>query len=153
MKSDDTLSALLNLLMRGYKTSQKPCTGTVAVFDSKQHYNLRMEHKGTKNIKEKVYRGEVIKCHVFYEAVSGFDDDDLPSAKEAAAPIELYLAKFEQAGLYIPIRMSYKISGFKAVIKAQYIHIQSGKQIQITPKPYTSMEELSTVSNPYGGDN
>lgn len=152
-KSDDTLSALLNLMMRGYKTADQPCTGTVPVFDSKQHYNLRMEHAGTKKVREKTFRGEVVVCHVFYEAVSGFDDDDRPSDKEAAAPIVMYLANFEQAKLYIPIKMTYKISGFKAIIKAQEIEIITGENIRVRPRQLTTMGELSQVSNPYGSEN
>lgn len=149
-KSDDTLSALLNLMMRGYRTADKPCTGNVPVFDSKQHYNLRMEMAGTKKIKEKTFRGEAIICHIYYEAISGFDDDDLPSEKEAAAPIVMYLANFEQAKLYIPVKMTYKISGFKAVIKAREIEIITGKNIRITTRQLTTMDELTQVPNPYG---
>ncbi len=148
--SDDTLSALLNLMMHGYRTADKPCTGSVPVFDSKQHYNLRMEMAGTKKIKERVFRGEAIICHIYYEAISGFDDDDLPSEKEAAAPIVMYLANFEQAKLYIPVKMTYKISGFKAVIKAQEVEIITGTNVRVMPTKLTTMEQLALVTNPYG---
>ncbi len=121
--SDDTLSALLNIMMRGYKTSDKPCSGLVPVFDSKQHYNLRLKAAGTKYIKQRGYKGDTIRCAVYYEPVSGFDPEDLPSSEEAAAPILMYLAKFEAAELYIPVRMTYKISGLKAVIKTKEIKI------------------------------
>jgi hypothetical protein len=122
-ESDDALSGLLNLMMRGYRTSEEPCSGKVAMFDSKQHYYLRMEKAGTKYIKQKGYRGDTIKCHIYYEAVSGYDPEDLPSAEEAGTPIKIYLGNFPEAGLYIPVRMSYKVSGFKAVIKARDIKI------------------------------
>ncbi len=146
-ESDDALSALLNLMMRGYKTSAEPCTGSVAVFDSKQHYNLRMEHKGTRHISQSGYKGDTIRCHVFYEAVSGFDADDLPSETEAAAPIVMYLADFKEAGLYIPVRMTYKISGFKAVIKAREINIRKAENARIyIPQ---AMEDLAKVTNPF----
>lgn len=121
--SDDALSALLNIMMRGYTTSSEPCSGSVPVFDSKQHYNLRMQPDGTKYIKQKGYKGDTIRCAIYYEPVSGFDPEDLPSEEEAAAPILMYLANFKDAGLYIPVRMTYKISGFKAVIKARDIQI------------------------------
>ncbi len=122
-ESDDAMTALLNIMMRGYKTADSPCTGLVPVFDSKQHYNLRLEPAGTKRIKQRGYKGDTIKCLVYYEPVSGFDPEDLPSEEEASTPINMYLAHFEQAGLYIPVRMTYKISGFKAVIKAREISI------------------------------
>jgi len=123
-ESDDTLSALLNMMMRGYKFTDEPCSGTVPVFDSKQHYLLRMERAGTRKINQKGYKGNTVKCKVYYVPVSGFDPEDLPSAEEAAAPVIMYLAPFEEAGLYIPVRMTYKISFFKAVIKARDINIR-----------------------------
>ena len=122
-ESDDTLTALLDMMMRGYKFTDKPCEGTIPVFDSKQHYLLRMERIGTKRIKQKGYKGNAVKCHVYYEAISGYDPEDLPSAEEAGTPITVYLAPFDEAGLYVPVRMTYKISVFKAVIKARNIQI------------------------------
>lgn len=123
-ESDDTLTALLDIMMRGYRFTDEPCSGTVPVFDSKQHYLLRMEKAGTRKIKQKGYKGDTVKCKVFYVPVSGFDEEDLPSAEEAAAPIIMYLAPFDDAGLYVPVRMTYKISFFKAVIKAREITIR-----------------------------
>ena len=146
-ESDDTLSALLNLMMRGYKTSTEPCTGSVAVFDSKQHYNLRMERKGMRRISQSGYKGDTIRCHVYYEAVSGFDADDLPSDTESAAPIVMYLANFKDAELYIPVRITYKISGFKAVIKAREISIHKAENTHIY-MPQT-MEDLAGVTHPF----
>ena len=121
--SDDTLSALLFMMMRGHKFTGEPCSGKIPVFDSKQHYNLRLQKDGTKRIKQKGYKGDTIRCLVYYEAVSGYDPEDLPSAEEAGAPIKIYLAKYDDAGLYVPVRMSYKISVFNAVIKARDIKI------------------------------
>ena len=121
--SDDALSGLLNLMMRGYRTGDQPCQGVVPMFDSKQHYNLRLENAGTKYIRQSGYKGETVKCHVYYEAVSGYDPEDLPNQEEASAPVKLYLANFPEAGMYIPVKMSYKISGFTAVIKARDIDI------------------------------
>jgi len=122
-ESDDAVSAILNIMMRGHSTSATPCMGDVKVFDSKQHYILRMEHKGARRIKQKGYKGDTIRCYVYYIPVSGFDPEDLPSDEEGGTPITMYLANFEDAGLYIPVRMTYKISGFKAVIKARDIKV------------------------------
>jgi len=122
-ESDDTLSALLNMMMRGFRFTDEPCVGTISVFDSKQHYLLRMERIGNKYIKQKGFKGDTIGCSVYYIPVSGFDPEDLPSEEEASTPVKIYLAKFDEAGLYIPVRMSYKISIFKAVIKTRNITI------------------------------
>ncbi len=121
--SHDTLSAMLNLMMRGYKFSDKPCEGVIPVFDSKQHYNLRLKSDGTKYIKQDGYKGETIRCKVYYEAISGYDPEDLPDTEEAATPVVVYLAKYDEAGLYIPVKMKYKISSINATIKARDIII------------------------------
>ncbi len=122
-ESDDATTAILNIMLRGYKTSEKPCSGDVPVFDSKQHYILRMERNGTRRIKQRGYKGDTIRCMVYYIPVAGFDPEDLPTDEEGGTPITMYLANFEEAGLYIPVRMTYKISGFKAVIKARDIKV------------------------------
>ena len=127
-ESDDTLSALLNLMMRGFKFTDAPCTGTVPVFDSKQHYLLRLESAGHKHIKQRGYEGDTIRCKVYYIPVSGFDPEDLPSKEEGETPVTVYLAKFDEAGLYIPVRMKYKISIFSAVVKAREIKISKGER-------------------------
>jgi len=130
-ESDDTLSVLLKLTMGGFKTGDKVCDGTVPVFDSKQHYNLRMERDGEKYIKQKGFKGDTIRCKVYYEAISGYDPEDLPSEEEAATPVTVYLSKNEDAQIYIPVKMVYKISGFSAVIKTRDIKIRKRKVNQI----------------------
>jgi len=76
--ADDTISAVLNLMMRGQKIDGPVCSGSVRVFDSKQHYNLRMERAGTKRVKFDGKKVETIRCQVYYEPISGFDPEDLP---------------------------------------------------------------------------
>ncbi|NNC36305.1 MAG: DUF3108 domain-containing protein [Hyphomonadaceae bacterium] len=122
-ESDDTLSVLLKLTMGGFKTSEKVCDGTVPVFDSKQHYNLRMERDGEKYIKQKGFKGDTIRCKIYYDAISGYDPEDLPSEEEAATPVTVYLSRNDDIGMYIPVKMVYKISGFSAVIKTRDIKI------------------------------
>lgn len=122
-ESDDTLTAVLDMAMRGFKFTDEPCTGSVPVFDSKQHYLLRLERAGTKKIKQKGFKGETIRCKIYYVPVSGFDPEDLPSEEEASAPVIVYLTKNENVGLYIPVKMTYKISFFKAVVKLKEINI------------------------------
>ena len=60
---------------------------------------------------------DIITCKIYYIPISGFDPEDLPSKKEAGTPIDAQLVKNDELDMYIPMRLSYKISGFKAVIK------------------------------------
>lgn len=122
-ESNDVLSAVLDMAMRGFKFTEEPCTGTVPVFDSKQHYLLRLERVGTKKINQKGYKGETIKCKIYYVPVSGFDPEDLPSEEEVSTPVIAYLAKYDDVGLYIPVKLTYKISIFKAVVKLRELNI------------------------------
>lgn len=122
--ADDTISAVLNLMMRGQKIDGPVCSGSVRVFDSKQHYNLRMERAGTKHVKFNGDKVETIRCHVYYEPISGFDPEDLPDAEEGSTPIKIYMKEFSELGLYVPVRFTYKISSIKAVIKLDEMMIK-----------------------------
>ena len=113
----DTISAILSMTGRGTFLSGRLCEGSVPVFDSKQHYNLRMERAGTKRIKYKKKKVDTVKCNVYYEPVSGFDPEDLPEAEESQTPVKVYFMTDEASALHIPVRFTYKISSIKAVIK------------------------------------
>ena len=121
-EADDTLSAVLNLMMRqsahhkGHVDAPL-CAGDVKVFDSKQHYALRMVQGKPDRKKFLGKKTDIITCKIYYIPISGFDPEDLPSKKEAGTPIDAQLVKNDELDMYIPMRLSYKISGFKAVIK------------------------------------
>lgn len=115
--ADDTLSAILNMMMRGWADKGEVCDGTVRVFDSKQHYGLRMERDGTRRLKFDDYKSDTISCDVYYEPISGFDPEDLPEEDESSTPVNVYFKHFPELGLYIPIRFTYKISAITAVLK------------------------------------
>lgn len=122
-EADDALSAMLNLTMRGHALEADFCTGGVKVFDSKQHYNLRMERVGAKRIKFEGEKYDGYRCHVYYEPINGFDPEDLPNSEEGGTPLKLDVINRPDLGLHIPVRFTYSISGFKAVIKAKDIQI------------------------------
>ena len=122
--ADDTISAILNLMMRGHKVDAPVCSGSVRVFDSKQHYSLRMVSDGTKRLKFDGEKIDTIRCLVYYEPISGFDPEDLPDTEESGTPIKMYLKDFPEIGLYIPVRFTYKISSIKAVIKLDEMSIK-----------------------------
>ncbi len=114
--ADDTISAILNLMMRGQKIEGPVCSGSIRVFDSKQHYALRMVQDGTKRVKFDGEKVEAIRCLVYYEPISGFDPEDLPETEESSTPVKVYLKDFPEIGLYVPVKFTYKISSIKAVI-------------------------------------
>jgi len=127
--ADDVLSVILKLLMTGQAIDGEPCTGKAPVFDNKQHYNLRMENTGIIRFKKDGFKGDVLTCNIYYEPVNGFDPEDLPSEEEAQTPVKIYLSFNEEYGVYVPIRATYKISGFKAVLKMSEFEI-TGPKIQ-----------------------
>lgn len=124
--ADDVMSGILNIMMREYKLDDKFCDGKVRIFDSKQHYYLRMQPAGGKKLKYKGEKVETLGCHLYYEPINGFDPEDLPSEEEASAPIKTYFAKDDTVGLYVPVQFAYKISGFSAKIKLKDVVIRKG---------------------------
>lgn len=121
--ANDTLSGIVHLMMTGTKINGKLCTGRVPFFDSKQHYNLRLERVGSKRVKFDGGKDDTIHCRAYYEPISGYDPEDLPSQEEAATPVNVYFKYYEEAGVHVPVRFTYKISGFTAVVKADEIEI------------------------------
>ena len=121
--SNDTISGIVHLMMTGTKIDGELCSGRVPFFDSKQHYNLRMERIGTKRVKFDGGKQDTIHCRAYYEPISGYDPEDLPSQEEAETPVNVYFKYYEEAGVHVPVRFTYKISGFKATIKADKIEI------------------------------
>lgn len=115
--ADDTISAVMHMMMQGKKLDQEVCSGSVSVFDSKQHYNLRQVKNGSKRIKFKGQKYDAIRCLIYYEPVNGFDPEDLPDTEEGSTPIKAYFIEMPEFGLYVPVRFTYKISSIKAVIK------------------------------------
>lgn len=130
--ADDTLSAILNMMMRGWGDKGEICDGTVRVFDSKQHYGLRMEPAGTKRLKFDGEKFDALRCHVYYEPISGFDPEDLPEQEESTTPVKVYFQHRPELGLYIPIRFTYKISAIKATIKLDEAFIVLPGDIEAT---------------------
>jgi hypothetical protein len=123
--ANDTLSGILRLMMMGTQVSGELCEGRVPFFDSKQHYNLRLERVGTRRVKFDGGKGDTIHCRAYYEPISGYDPEDLPSEEEAATPVNVYFKYYEEAGIHVPVRFTYKISGFTAVVKADDIEFRA----------------------------
>ncbi|NNE56868.1 MAG: DUF3108 domain-containing protein [Hellea sp.] len=128
--SDDVNSALLKMIMTGYEIKGEVCQDDIKVFDSKQHYNLRMERVEDTTYKYDGTRYPAIKCHIYYEPISGFDAEDLPDDEEASAPVKAYFINRPDLGIYMPVKFTYKISGFKATIKVKDAIIIKGKELE-----------------------
>ncbi len=126
--AEDTLSAILEMMLKGQKLNGGLCNGNVRVFDSKQHYNLRMVPDGFKQLKFKGVPVQTLRCLVYYEPISGFDPEDLPEKDEQDTPVKVYFNTVPDQGLHIPLRFTYKIKGFTAVIKVTDLEV-------IPPRP------------------
>jgi hypothetical protein len=113
----DTPTALLQLMRQGRTDAEQLCQGKVPVFDSKQHYNLRLAPVGKEKVKFLGDKNQTIHCYVYYEPVSGFDAEDLPDAEEKDTPIDVYFKYYPAVDMHVPVRFAYRISSFKAVIK------------------------------------
>ena len=119
----DTVSAIMAIMMQKKYNDGEICNAIVPVFDSKQHYNLRMERVGTRKVKFNGKKADTIRCHTYYEPVSGFDPEDLPDNEESATPVNIYLSYQPELDLYVPVRFTYKISAITAVIKVTDMEI------------------------------
>ena len=121
--AEDTLTALLHIMARRSLWGEAPCQGAVPVFDSKQHYRLRLADRGIiDDRKMGDYRGPIRRCDIYYEPVSGFDPEDLPDSEEGATPVKVWMGDI--GGYDIPLKFSYKISGFKATIKVDELDMR-----------------------------
>jgi len=119
----DTVSAIMAIMMQKKYNDGEICNAIIPVFDSKQHYNLRMERVGTRKVKFNGKKADTIRCHTYYEPVSGFDPEDLPDNEESATPVNIYLSYQPELDLYVPVRFTYKISAITAVIKVTDMEI------------------------------
>ena len=130
--SDDALSALFLIMVRRQIMGEATCEGVVPVFDSKQHYNLRLADRGIVDDEMWDYEGPVRRCDIYYEPVSGFDPEDLPDADEQAQPIKVWFGDI--GGWDIPLKFSYKISGFRATIRMDKLTMEwpDGRAIELT---------------------
>ncbi len=117
----DAISGIMQMMMTGHAFGDEPCQGTIKIFDGKQRYNLNMRKVGNNYIRQSSYSGETTRCNVMMENVSGYDPEDRLTAEEAATPLTVYLANFEGAGFWVPVRFDYRVSGIRVNIKATNI--------------------------------
>jgi len=124
--SDDVNTAMLKVLLTGYAMDGEVCKDTIPVYDGKQHYNLRMTKvsEGTLKFDGKKYPS--VRCNAYFDPISGFDPEDLPSAKEQSKPVKVYLIERKDYGMYMPVKFTYKVGGFKATVKVKKATLKKG---------------------------
>lgn len=122
-ESVDALSAIMQFMSIGHVYGSEPCTGTVPVFDGKQHFNMNLTPAGNKTLNQSSYKGETVRCNLYMENVSGYDPEDLLTEEEASTPLVIYLADYKDAKMWVPVRFDYRVSGIKVNIRATDIEI------------------------------
>jgi len=124
--SDDVNSALLKIVMMEHRIDGDVCKDSIKVFDGKQHYELLFKKLANEDVKfdGKYYPG--VKCQAWVNPISGFDPEDLPSTEEKAKPVTFYMISRPEFGTYMPVKFTYKISGFSATVKVAKAEIKKG---------------------------
>ncbi len=117
--SDDANSAMLKILMAGFRMDEEVCNESIPVYDGKQHYEMKISRHGTKEQKFDGQKYQALECHVYFEPVSGFDPEDLPDTDEKSKPVKVYLIPRPEYNLYMPVKFTYKVGGFSAKVKVK----------------------------------
>lgn len=101
----DPMSAFVALSEQLSRGGGQGCEGVLPVFDGKSRYNLRLENRGQDRIRTRGWRGNALMCDIWYEPVSGYDPEDLPSERELSQPLRVWLAPIEGGRYYLPVRL------------------------------------------------
>ncbi|WP_019961147.1 DUF3108 domain-containing protein [Woodsholea maritima] len=118
----DPISAVFSLTLASQNSAQGVCTGTIAVFDGKARYDLRLENRGPDRVSTRAWRGDAILCQAYLEPVSGYDPGDRPTEDETSEPVSIWLAPIED--VYVPVRFRLKSSIGEINIKALSINVE-----------------------------
>lgn len=110
----DMLTGVLHMLQHSGQTEK--CEGTFPVFDGKRRFNITLQDAGVETIeksKYSTYNGQALRCTLKVEPVAGFKKKDqnrgwmaVQAHTEARKkPPTLWLAKLEEKGPMVPVRM------------------------------------------------
>jgi hypothetical protein len=122
----DPMSAVFQLSRVLASQGGDVCSGRIPVFDGKARYDLRLVSRGAANVRTRAWRGETVRCEVWYEPISGYDPEDYPSADELRHPLTVWLAPLGEGRVHFPVRMHTR-AGFGGVtIEAQDLEFSSG---------------------------
>ncbi|MFS2317135.1 DUF3108 domain-containing protein [Maricaulis sp. D1M11] len=119
----DPLTALLSAGLGAVAGQDHPCEGRLPVFDGKARYNLRFEDGGYDSIRTRGWRGEAVVCRIYYEPISGYDEDEYPSDSDVAEPIVMWLAPLAEGEIHVPVKIRAN-SGFGGItVTARHLSV------------------------------
>ncbi len=132
--SVDPMSAIMQIILGARLDSEKPCGGTIPVFDGRRRFNLIMEYRDTEEIstgKGDAWSGEALKCWIGFKRVAGYKPrkpraSDRTDGLSEWPDIYMWLAPVKGPGtvVYMPVRFFAK-TRFGAVI-ARATKLESG---------------------------
>ncbi len=110
----DMLTGALQMLQHSGQTEK--CEGTFPVFDGKRRFNITLQDSGVEKLgknKYSAFNGDALRCTLKVEPVAGFKKKDkergwmaVQAHTEARKkPPTLWLAKLEEKGPMVPVRM------------------------------------------------
>lgn len=116
--SVDPMSAIMQIILAAELNSDKPCGGTIPVFDGRRRFDLIMEYRETEEIstgKGDAWSGEAVKCWIGFKRVAGYKPRK-PKASDRAdglsewPDIYMWLApiKGPDTVVYMPVRFFAK---------------------------------------------
>ncbi|HVV79011.1 MAG TPA: DUF3108 domain-containing protein [Pseudolabrys sp.] len=117
---DPMTSSLAVVPGTGELTSPQVCNRTLAVFDGKMRYDLKLAYKRTETVKaEKGYAGPAVVCSVAFTPVSGF----IPSRAAIkylikSRDIEVWLAPIAGTRVLVPFRAQVGTPFGQGVVEA-----------------------------------
>lgn len=102
----DPISALLVPVVAG----NNPCDRTLAVFDGKRRYDLRLafDREGTVTTRDKGYSGEAIRCSVQMAPRSGMRQTSFIRMLQQRDNAHIWLAPVNGGSIYIPVRIQVR---------------------------------------------
>ncbi len=102
----DPISALLVPVVAG----NNPCDRTLAIFDGKRRYDLRLafDREGTVTTRDKGYSGEAIRCSVQMAPRSGMRQTSFIRMLQQRDNAHIWLAPVNGGSIYIPVRIQVR---------------------------------------------
>lgn len=97
----DPIAAVLAILMDG---GDNPCDRRVPIFDSRFRYDLLFAPAGIGAVATRGWKGEAMRCAVFYVPIAGYETDELGEPEAYAGAIDFWLAEIAP-DLYAPVRV------------------------------------------------
>ncbi|HZP77989.1 MAG TPA: DUF3108 domain-containing protein [Pseudolabrys sp.] len=117
----DPMTASL-VRVNGEATSPEGCQRTVAVFDGRMRYDLRLAYKRVDHVKaEKGYQGPVLVCSVFFSPIAGHIPTRAAIKYLAEQhDMEVWLAPITGTHVLVPYRMQAPTPIGPAVLEATH---------------------------------